>query len=205
MRKTEQTPAADALSAIISRLAEIRSSREADVAELRRLDQPGRFLPQSNEEQSKLKIAARQLLNGAAEKFLPSPPPGVSLQIRELKRKIEVADAAIAEGGDLVEKLKNDAAVERYRLRADEVRASMVAIVDAVVALEMAFQRRDALLKEIKPPASLIPGAGWALLGRLGRSESMSYRFLQSAAAAGWITEQQFTAAVEQSRKALRS
>jgi hypothetical protein len=79
----------------------------------------------------------------------------------------------------------------------------MAGISAAVVGLELALQKRDALLKEIKPPVDLIPGAGWVFLGRIGRSESQAYRFLQAAAAAGWITNDRFRAEVDASRKTL--
>jgi hypothetical protein len=198
--KAEATPAADALAALLAKIAEITGRRNACQAELRRLDIAGHFIPEVT---AKLRREARELLNGAVDGLLPPPQPTAGEQIRVLRHDIEVANAALEETEKLVGRLQSEAALERMRLRAGDIRATMGGIADAVLALESALQRRDALLKELKPSPDFIPGAGWAFLGRIGRSESQSYRFLQAAVAAGWLSEEKFTAAVKQSRASL--
>ena len=201
--KPQKTPtsAADALKALLARSAEISRERDEKQATLRRLDVPGRFV--AHEHTAKLSREARELLNGSVEGLLPPPQPNATEQIRVLRREIEVAGKALDEADRLVERLQREAAMERLNLRADDVKAAMAAIVDAILGLEVALQKRDALLKEIRPDPNFIPGAGWPLLGRVGRSERMAYRFVDSAAKAGWITEDKFRAAVLQSRKAM--
>lgn len=201
--KLAPTPAADALAGLLARLGAIRKDLNADETELRRLDQHSTWRPAIMEAEAKLSREARELLNGAAAGLLPPLHNTATEQIRILKHKIAVAGAALNEGEKVVEKLQLEAAEERYRLGANDLKAAMVGIVDAVLGLEQALQRRDALLKEIKPAAHRIPAPGWMLLGRIGRSESMAYRFTQMAAAAGWISEEKFNAAVKQSRSSI--
>ena len=196
-------PAAQALAALLARLSEIRNDLNADQAEIRRIDQHSAWRPEIHESVAKLGREGRELLNGAVEGLLPPLQNTATEQIKILRHRVDVAGAALEQGEKVVLKLQAEAAEERYRLRADDVKAAMADIVDAVLALEEAFQRRDALLKEIKPLASRIPAAGWTLLGRIGRSESMAYRFMQMAAASGWISEEKFNAAVKQSSKAM--
>lgn len=201
MKQTpQQKPAQEALQALIKRMGEIKAEREADHTLLVKLDVPGRTL---REHTDKLSQDARSLLNGAVEGLLPPVQPDVSDQIRVLKRKIDVAAKALEEGDRLVQRLTLEAAAERLRLRADDITAAMGGIAEAVMALESALQKRDALVKEIKPAPNTFPGMGWVFLGRVGRSESQSYQFLQAAANAGWISQERFKAAVKKSREAL--
>jgi hypothetical protein len=206
MRKTPTPPATTAaqaqLAALTARLREIKTSRDADNAELVRRDKSSGGVSPAHTEATRRTRAARELLNGAAVDLLP-PLPDEAGSIEVLKEKIRTADAALEEGGRLIAQLQYQAGVERFRARADDVRACMAGISAAVVGLELALQKRDALLKEIKPPVDLIPGAGWVFLGRVGRSESQAYRFLQAAASAGWITNDRFRAEVDASRKTL--
>jgi hypothetical protein len=201
----QKSPIGDALAALSAQMSEIRRNLNADEVELKKLDQPGVWRSGESTENSRIARAARELLNGSVAGLLPPAPLGTEDRKQALRLKVKVANKALEEGEKLVVRLQEEAAEERYKLRAHEVKAAMTDIVDAVLALEQAFQRRDALIKEIKPEAHRIPAAGWALLGRIGRSESMAYRFAQMTVTTGWLSEERFNAAVNQSRKAMGS
>jgi hypothetical protein len=194
----EPKPAADALAALLAKTAEITGRRAALHAELRRLDDVGRFFI-SEEPQAKVRREGRELLNGAADGLLPAADLPVGDRIRVLRHDLDVADAALEDAGKLVNRLQREAAHERLRLRADDVRRVMAGICDTVLSLELALQRRDALMSELQPTPESTPGAGWVFLGRVGRSESQAYRFLQAAVVAGWLPEEKLNAAIKQS------
>jgi len=200
-KQPDSQPATEALAALSARLGEIRRQCNADQAELARLEKTGVFSP-SQSDARKIALAARELLNGAAASLLQPLANDATEQIQALRHNILVATAALEEGERLAARLQRDAAQERFTANADEIRKVFEDITDAVVALEHAQQRRDALLKQIKLPADMVPN-GWPLLGRLGRSESSAYRMLQALATSGWFPIDKFQAEVERSRRAM--
>jgi hypothetical protein len=198
---SEPKPAADALAALNARLGEIHRQCEADKAELVRLEKLGIFSP-SHLDAIKVSRAARELLNGAADGLLPPVSNDYTGQIHVLRHNIRVATQALEEGNRLIPGLQRKVAAERFNAHAAEIRAAFDGIVDAIISLEHAQQRRDALLRDLKLPADMVP-SGWPLLGRLGRSESTAYRTLQAWSLGGWVSAEKFEAEVARSRKAL--
>ena len=190
------------LAGLLAQLSKIKADRDVAHAELVRIDKLNRGRAPGQIETSERTKAARELLNGAVADLLP-PLAANADPIATLRERVATFDEALEEGSRHVARLRYQAGIERFQGRADDVRTCMAGIVDAVVGLERALQRRDALLKEIKPPAELLPGAGWVFLGRIGRSESQAYRFMQAAVAAGWIPNEKLRAEIEASRKAM--
>jgi hypothetical protein len=187
---------------LLERTRVIRTNLGDLQAEHRKLDTGDMFRGRSDAG-AKVANAARELLNGAAIDLLPAIVESDEQRRTALEFKIAAANRALDEADRLAGNLEGQIAREKLRVYGDDIKALLAEGVDAVIALERFLQKKDAFFKKLKLPFNSVPLLGWPLLGRLGRSESAAYRYLQVNVAVGGISQERFDAEVNASRQTL--
>jgi hypothetical protein len=185
---------------LVDRTRVVRSGLSELQTEHRKLDGSG---PRQSEAAAKVANAARELLNGAALDLLPSIVESDAQRKSALEFKIAASTRALDEADRLVGNLNSQIGSEKLRVYGDEIKALFAEGVDAVIALEKFQQKKDAFFKKLNLPYQMVPLLGWPLLGRVGRSESTAYRYLQVNIPLGVISQERFDAEVRASRQTL--
>jgi hypothetical protein len=147
------------------------------------------------------KAEAIQLRDGERPVSISGVPDSDGERLRDLHRELAMINLCDDANHNLAQDLTHREFRERFARRGHEWTAANRAICEALLALERALHARDRLSNELKPPGSnTLPLEGHPLLGRLGRSESTIYRFLQSAVTAGVLTAAEFEKEVKNAR-----
>jgi hypothetical protein len=185
---------------LLERARVVRSGLSELQAEHRKFGGSG---PRQSEAAAKVANAARELLNGAALDLLPSIVESDAQRKTALEFKIAASTRALDEADRLVGNLNAQIANEQLRVYGPDIKALLAKGADLVVALERWQQEKDAFFKKLNLPYTMVPLLGWPLLGRIGRSESTAYRYLQANIPLGVISQERFDAEVKASRQTL--